>query len=185
MSDIKMYSGKALYYTKSLLGSTDTQQWLVRAIAGISSFLIGKLIPSEAHAVLLTSVFMLVCADGILGSLVALRTKTFSSSGGAGTIVKALVYAVLWCAVLYSFKPIAPKVGEALLLVLGGFMIIRDLKSIFENAAKLGVPVPKKLLDAADRLEEQFTGEHSTVTVSGTDVTVTVVPDEQKPTDVG
>ena len=92
-----------------------------------------------------------MCLDTVMGLLIAFTTRTVSSSASwRGVSKKAGVLIIIAFASVVD--PFVPTVPLALFVCL--FYIVPEGLSIFENAAKLGIPIPKIMKEALLKIGE-------------------------------
>ena len=102
--------------------------------------------------VMLWSLLIFITLDYITGIIVAVSTKTLSSAiGFKGLLKKVTILIVI---------AVAHLVGRTLGIAeirsfVVGFYLANEGISILENAAKVGVPLPDKLLSILEQLREK------------------------------
>lgn len=109
----------------------------------------------------LGALILLVCLDYITGICVALRERKLSSKiGSKGLTTKVMIFAMVGLSVVVDQLLIGA--GPALSSVTVLFYCSNELISICENAAKMGLPLPKRLTaylkSLQDRLDEDKKG---------------------------
>lgn len=95
---------------------------------------------------LIGTLILLVCLDYITGICVAVREKKVSSKIGAkGVAKKIMIFAMVGVSVIIDYLLIGsgPALSSATIL----FYCSNELISICENAANIGIPLPKKLVE--------------------------------------
>lgn len=92
----------------------------------------------------LGALILLVCIDYITGICVAVREKKLSSKIGAkGVATKIMIFAMVGVSVIVDCLLIGTGLALSSATIL--FYCSNELISIFENAANIGLPLPKKL----------------------------------------
>lgn len=122
--------------------------WIKMAVGvacGIATALFGGM--DAVFCVLL----IFIALDYITGIIVAVCTKTVSSAVGFRGLMKKIVILVV-IAVAHLVGQ-AMGIGEVRSFIIG-FYIANEGISILENAAKVGVPLPKKLLAVLEQLKQ-------------------------------
>lgn len=94
----------------------------------------------------------LIVLDYISGVTAAVAEKKLSSSVGARGIAKKL-FMLLIVAVANIVDINVIGEGHVLRTVTTAFYIANECISLIENAGRLGVPVPKKLMDMLEQLK--------------------------------
>ncbi len=97
------------------------------------------------HTMGIVVLFLLIAVDTALGSWYAVQSGSFTSSGMKKTLVKIILYAVS----LFSVKLIDVITGQSIGFVINGMFVylsLVELKSIFENLSRLGLPIPNDIL---------------------------------------
>lgn len=99
------------------------------------------------------SLCIIIVIDYITGIISAIKSKKLNSKVGFWGIVKKLLYfAMVVLGVILD--RIMGSNGTIRTLILY-FLIANDGLSILENLAKIGIPIPKKLLDILEQLKEK------------------------------
>lgn len=96
----------------------------------------------------------LIVLDYISGVIAAIAEKKLSSSVGARGIAKKL-FMLLIVAVANIVDINVIGEGHVLRTVTTAFYIANECISLIENAGRLGVPVPKKLMDVLEQLKNK------------------------------
>ena len=96
----------------------------------------------------------LIVLDYISGVIAAAVEKKLSSAVGAKGIAKKL-FMLLIVAVANIVDINVIGEGHVLRTVTTVFYICNECISLIENAGRIGVPVPKKLLDVLEQLKEK------------------------------
>lgn len=101
----------------------------------------------------LGALILLVCLDYITGICVAVREKRLSSKIGAkGLATKVMIFAMVGLSVVVDQLLIGAGLALSSVTIL--FYCSNELISICENAAKMGLPLPKKLTSYLKSLQE-------------------------------
>ena len=103
---------------------------------------------------LMIALIALIVLDYISGVLAAIAEKKLSSEVGAKGIAKK-IFMLLIVAVANIVDINVIGEGHVLKSVTVIFYIANECISLIENAGRLGVPVPKKLLDVLDQLKNK------------------------------
>lgn len=99
-----------------------------------------------------TVLLCLIAVDYITGVLVAINAKNLSSEiGFRGILKKVGILCVVAVAQLLGGMAGVPDIRSFVI----GFYIANEAISITENAGRLGVPLPKKLLDVLKQLSNE------------------------------
>lgn len=96
----------------------------------------------------------LIVLDYISGVIAAIAEKKLSSSVGAKGIAKK-IFMLLIVAVANIVDINVIGEGHVLRTVTTAFYIANECISLIENAGRLGVPVPKKLIDVLEQLKNK------------------------------
>lgn len=103
---------------------------------------------------LLTALLVLLAVDYISGVMKACISKKLSSvTGFRGICKKMLILAIVIVANIVDVNVIGQ--GEILRSAVIGFYIANESISILENAASMGIPLPKKLKDVLIQANEE------------------------------
>jgi len=103
---------------------------------------------------LMIALIALIVLDYISGVLAAVVEKKLSSEVGAKGIAKK-IFMLLIVAVANIVDINVIGEGHVLKSVTVVFYIANECISLIENAGRLGVPVPKKLLDVLEQLKSK------------------------------
>ena len=113
-------------------------------LAGVAAFWFGL---NPLVQLLLAAMIL----DIITGVLSAYVRKTVSSAASfRGMAKKSIILLLVWGAWLAGGQ-IAQPLGEAV----AGFYILNEMTSIIENAAESGLPVPKFLVEALEKISAE------------------------------
>lgn len=103
---------------------------------------------------MIVALIALIVLDYISGVIAATVEKKLSSSVGAKGIAKKL-FMLLIVAVANIVDINVIGEGHILRTVTTAFYIANECISLIENAGRIGVPVPKKLLDVLEQLKNE------------------------------
>jgi len=95
----------------------------------------------------LTAAMALDYASGVIAA--AMQKKLSSAVGFSGLARKAMVFLIIIMAACLDSLTGQQNVCRTAVIA---FYFVNESVSLMENAAKLGLPVPKKLLDALEQL---------------------------------
>ena len=123
---------------------------ILAAVCTIAGFLFG-----EMNGLIVTLIVLIVM-DYISGVIAAIVEKKLSSEAGAKGIAKK-VFMLLIVAVANIVDINIIREGHVLKSVTVLFYTANECISLFENAGRLGVPVPDKLLEILDQLKNKNT----------------------------
>lgn len=118
------------------------------AVGAVVGFLYGEING------LFIAIIALMALDYITGILCAVSTKTLSSEVGFKGLVKKLMILVI-IAVAHLVDAYIIGTGSALMSAVILFFAANEAISIIENAAALGLPVPKKLRDVLEQIRNK------------------------------
>ena len=123
----------------------------VGAIGAVIGFLYGEITG------LFIAVIALMALDYITGVLCGIAAKALSSQTGFKGLVKKLMILVI-IAMAHLADLCIIGTGSALMTAVILFFAANEGISILENAAKLGLPIPKKLREVLEQLKEDNNG---------------------------
>lgn len=103
---------------------------------------------------LMIALIALIVLDYISGVIAAVAEKKLSSAVGAKGIAKK-VFMLLIVAVANIVDINVIGEGHVLKSVTAAFYVANECISLIENAGRLGVPVPKKLMDVLEQLKNK------------------------------
>lgn len=121
---------------------------IMAAICTLISFLFGDM---EG---MLIALIALIILDYISGVIAAAVEKRLSSEVGAKGIAKK-IFMLLIVALANIVDTSVIGDGHVLKTVTVVFYICNECISLIENAGRIGVPVPKKLLDVLEQLRDK------------------------------
>ena len=107
---------------------------------------------------LLYALIAFVIVDYITGVLVAIYKKKLSSAVGFKGIAKKIVIFLL-VAVAHVLDSQVMNMGSAMRTAVIFFYLSNEGISILENVTKMGLPVPQKLKDVMEQIQEIRRGE--------------------------
>lgn len=108
----------------------------------------------------LGALILLVCLDYITGICVAVRERKLSSKiGTKGLATKVMIFAMVGLSVVVDQLLIGTGLALSSVTIL--FYCSNELISICENAAKMGLPLPKKLTTYLKSLREDLQENNS------------------------
>ena len=102
---------------------------------------------------LMTALIVLIVMDYVSGVVAAAAEKRLSSAVGARGIAKKVFMLLIVAAANVADIGIIGE-GHVLKSVTAVFYAANECISLIENAGRLGVPVPKKLLDVLEQLKQ-------------------------------
>lgn len=123
-----------------------TIQFLSAIIAGIMGLIFGEMDK------LLFALLAMIIIDYATGVMVAIVKKRLSSAVGFKGIAKK-VYILILVAVGHIVGSYVFDSGEACRDMVIGFYLANEGISVLENGAKLGLPLPEKLVAALEQLK--------------------------------
>lgn len=121
---------------------------ILAAICAVAGFVFGDLNG------LMKALIALIIIDYISGVLAAIGEKKLSSEVGAKGIAKK-IFMLLIVAIANIVDINVIGEGHVLKSVTVIFYIANECISLLENAGRLGVPAPKKLLDTLKQLKDK------------------------------
>ncbi len=121
---------------------------IIAAVCAVFGFVFGDLNG------LMVALVALIVLDYISGVIAAVVEKKLSSEVGAKGIAKK-IFMLLIVAVANIVDINVIGEGHVLKNVTVVFYIANECISLIENAGRLGVPVPKKLLDVLEQLKSK------------------------------
>lgn len=125
---------------------SDFMRGVVAAVCSLIGYLFGD------FDGIMAALIALMIIDYITGILAAVIEKKLSSAVGARGIAKKLIM-LLTVAVANVVDVSVIGDGNALRSVAAVFYIANEGISLLENGARLGVPIPKKLIDVLAQLK--------------------------------
>jgi toxin secretion/phage lysis holin len=127
---------------------SDFIKWILGCLIGLGAFLFG-----DCKGIFIVLIAF-ICLDYITGVMSAIANKKLSSEIGAKGIVKKIfMLAIVAIGNLIDIYVIGN--GAIIRNIVIIFYISNECISIVENAGKLGVPVPKKMLDILAQLKKE------------------------------
>ena len=121
---------------------------IMAAICTLISFLFGDI---EGMMIALIALIVLDYISGVIAAAVEKRLS--SEVGAKGIAKKIFMLLIVALANIVDINVIGD--GHALKTVTVVFYICNECISLIENAGRIGVPVPKKLLDVLEQLRDK------------------------------
>ena len=118
------------------------------ALGAVGGFLFGEITG------LFWAVIAMMAIDYITGVIIAVLNKQLSSAVGFRGLVKKL-FIIMLMAVAHVIDAEVIGTGAVLMTAVQLFFLANEGISILENAAALGLPVPKKLRDVLEQLKSE------------------------------
>ena len=128
-------------------GLKDITKEIIAAVCSVLGFVFGD------WDGLMAALIILIVMDYVSGVIAAIAEKKLSSAVGAKGIAKK-VFMLLIVAMANVADINIIGEGHVLKSVTAMFYAANECISLLENAGRLGVPVPKKLLDVLEQLKE-------------------------------
>ena len=126
-----------LHYLNGHLNTFITKSFLILIPAGFFIF-------SDSQIIMMQSLFWIVVFDTILGTILAIKLKSFSSIGMGRFVKKIIPYSIVLLTVHFADQALVT--GNDLLFIAGSYLILRETISNLEKAVMLNVPIPKKIM---------------------------------------
>lgn len=101
----------------------------------------------------LTSLLIVIIIDYITGLLTAIYNKNLNSKVGLKGIIKKFCYLLIVC--LSVIIDNITNMGGAIRTLVIYFFVANESLSIIENMGKIGVPIPEKLKNIIEQLNEK------------------------------
>lgn len=128
-------------------GLKDIAKEIIAAFCSVFGFVFGD------WDGLMAALIILIVMDYVSGVIAAAAEKKLSSAVGAKGIAKKVFMLLIVAAANVADINIIGE-GHVLKSVTAAFYAANECLSLIENAGRLGVPVPKKLLDVLEQLKE-------------------------------
>ncbi|MGN0650032.1 MAG: holin family protein [Oscillospiraceae bacterium] len=125
---------------------------IIKSVSGAIGAVVGFMF-GEVNG-LFVAIIALMVLDYITGILCAIITKTLSSEVGFRGLVKKFVILIV-IAVGHLVDAYVVGTGSAVMSAVMLFFAANEGISILENAAILGLPIPKKLKDVLEQLKDK------------------------------
>lgn len=125
---------------------------IIKSVSGAIGAVVGFMY-GEVNG-LFVAIIALMVLDYITGILCAIVTKTLSSEVGFRGLVKKFVILIV-IAVGHLVDAYVIGTGSAVMSAVMLFFAANEGISILENAAILGLPIPKKLKDVLEQLKDK------------------------------
>ena len=103
---------------------------------------------------MMTALITLIVLDYITGIIAAVVEKKLSSEVGARGIAKKMIMLLVVAVANIADRSVIGE-GNVLRSVTAMFYIANESISLLENGARLGVPMPKKLIDVLAQLNKE------------------------------
>lgn len=129
-------------------GLKDIAKGIIAAVCSVFGFVFGD------FDGLMAALIILIVMDYVSGVIAAIAEKKLSSAVGAKGIAKK-VFMLLIVAMANVADINIIGEGHILKSVTAMFYAANECISLLENAGRLGVPVPKKLLDVLEQLKKE------------------------------
>ena len=125
---------------------------IIKAISGVIGAVVGFLYGEISG--LFIAIIALMALDYITGILCGIAAKNLSSETGfKGLVKKLMILAIIAVGHLVDCYIIGT--GSALMTAVILFFAANEAISILENAALLGLPIPKKLRDVLEQIKDK------------------------------
>ena len=129
-------------------GLKDIAKEIMAAVCSVFGFVFGD------RDGFMAALIILIVMDYVSGVIAAIAEKKLSSAVGAKGIAKK-VFMLLIVAMANVADINIIGEGHVLKSVTAMFYAANECISLLENAGRLGVPVPKKLLDVLEQLKKE------------------------------
>ena len=127
---------------------SDAVKSIMAAFCALFGYLFG------AFDGMMTALITLIVLDYITGIIAAVVEKKLSSEVGARGIAKKVIMLLVVAVANIADRDIIGE-GNVLRSVTAMFYIANEGISLLENGARLGVPMPKKLIDVLVQLKKE------------------------------
>ena len=127
---------------------SDAVKSVIAAVCALFGYLFG------AFDGMMTALITLIVLDYITGIIAAVVEKKLSSAVGARGIAKKVIMLLVVAVANIADRDIIGE-GNVLRSVTAMFYIANEGISLLENGARLGVPMPKKLIDVLAQLKKE------------------------------
>lgn len=127
---------------------SDALKNIIAAVCALFGYLFG------AFDGMITALITLIILDYITGIIAAVAEKKLSSEVGARGIAKKVIMLLVVAVANVADRDIIGE-GNVLRSVTAMFYIANEGISLLENGARLGVPMPKKLIDVLAQLKKE------------------------------
>ena len=127
---------------------SDAVKSVIAAVCTLFGYLFGE------FDGMITALVTLIVLDYITGILAAVIEKRLSSEVGARGIAKKVIMLLVVAVANVADRDIIGE-GNVLRSVTAMFYIANEGISLLENGARLGVPMPKKLIDVLAQLKNE------------------------------
>lgn len=127
---------------------SDALKNIIAAVCALFGYLFGE------FDGMMTALITLIVLDYITGIIAAVAEKKLSSEVGARGIAKKVIMLLVVAVANVADRDIIGE-GNVLRSVTAMFYIANEGISLLENGARLGVPMPKKLIDVLAQLKKE------------------------------
>ena len=127
---------------------SDAVKSVIAAVCALFGYLFGE------FDGMITALVTLIVLDYITGIIAAVIEKKLSSEVGARGIAKKVIMLLVVAVANVADRDIIGE-GNVLRSVTAMFYIANEGISLLENGARLGVPMPKKLIDVLTQLKKE------------------------------
>jgi len=108
----------------------------------------GLFVFTEDQELMIQSLFWIVVLDTVLGTILAIKLRVFSSIGMGRFVKKIIPYSLVLLTV--HLTDLSLSTGDNLLFLTGSYLIFREAVSNLEKGVILNVPIPKKVMSLLD-----------------------------------
>lgn len=126
----------------------DTVKSIAAAVCALLGYLFGELDG------MITALITLIVLDYITGIIAAVIEKRLSSEVGAKGIAKKVIMLLVVAVANVADRAVIGE-GNVLRSVAAMFYIANEGISLLENGARLGVPMPRKLIDILAQIKDE------------------------------
>lgn len=127
---------------------SDAVKSVIAAVCALFGYLFGE------FDGMITALVTLIVLDYITGIIAAVIEKKLSSEVGSRGIAKKVIMLLVVAVANVADRDIIGE-GNVLRSVTAMFYIANEGISLLENGARLGVPMPKKLIDVLAQLKKE------------------------------
>ena len=127
---------------------SDAVKSVIAAVCALFGYLFGE------FDGMITALVTLIVLDYVTGIIAAVIEKKLSSEVGARGIAKKVIMLLVVAVANVADRDIIGE-GNVLRSVTAMFYIANEGISLLENGARLGVPMPKKLIDVLAQLKKE------------------------------
>jgi len=105
----------------------------------------GFFVFTDSQLLIMQSLLWIIVLDTILGTILAIKLKVFSSVGMGRFVRKVIPYGITLLTVHLADNVLVT--GDNLLFLAGSYLILKETMSNLEKSKMLNVPIPQKLID--------------------------------------